>query len=344
MKKAKNWSSFILGSVLALSLTACGSTQTSENESGTKESNSAYPEKPIKITAPSGAGSGLDTTARALTKVLLGEELVSQTITVENKPGGGQAVGVAEFVSQDSKDPYQLYLPSVPLIINNLKKEGNSPYSYNDLTPLAQLTKDYGAIVVPIDSKYNDLKTLFDDLKANPEEITLAGGSAPGSQDHLVAMLPAVKAGVDPSKIKFVSYDGGGEAMTAILGGNADVLATDISGTGEYLKAGKIKVLGVSSPTRLSGDYKDIPTYAEEGIDAEFTIWRGLFGPKDMPDYAVKYWEEKLKELSESPEWQEALKTNGWENGYKNGEDFKVFLKEQEILIGEILSSLGMEK
>lgn len=162
--------------MLALCLTACSSAPMSENESVTKETNSSYPDKPIKITAPSGARGGLDTTARAVTKVLLDTGLESQTMTIENKPGGGQAVGVADFVSQDSKDPYRLYLPSVPLIINNLKKEGNSPYSYNDLTPLAQLTKDYGAIVVPIDSKYNDLKTLFEDLKANPEEITLAGG------------------------------------------------------------------------------------------------------------------------------------------------------------------------
>lgn len=343
--KIKKWATIFLSGVLALSLTACGSNQSAGNESGNKEAaQSSYPEKPIIITAPSGAGGGLDTTARALTKALGETKLVSQTMTVENKPGGGQAVGLADFVSHDPKDPYKLYLPSVPLIINNLKKEGNSPFSYKDLTPLAQLTKDYGAIVVKADSKYKDLNAVFEEMKANPEKVTFAGGSAPGSQDHLVAMLPAVKAGVDPKKIKFVSYDGGGEAMTALLGGNADVIATDISGTGEYLKAGKVRVLGISSAERLSGVFKDIPTYKEQGIDAEFTIWRGIFGPKEMPEDAVKFWEEKLKALSETEEWKKALEANGWENGFKSGDEFKKFLADQEALIKEILVSLDMAK
>nr|WP_263576008.1 tripartite tricarboxylate transporter substrate binding protein [Metabacillus arenae] len=340
----KKWGMVFASGVLALSLAACGNSDSSSKTSGDSKEGSSFPEKPFTINAPSGAGGGLDTTARALTKVLSETELMKESMTVENKPGGGQSVGIADFISQDPKDPYRLILPSVPLLINNLKKEGNSPHSYKDLTPLAQLTKDYGAIVVPADSKYKDLKSLFDDLKKDPGMLTLAGGSAPGSQDHLVAMLPAVKAGVDATKIKYVSYDGGGEAMTALIGGSADVLATDISGTGEYLKAGKIRVLGVSSTERLEGDFADIPTYKEAGIDAEFTIWRGLFGPKDMPEYAVKYWNETLTEMTKTPEWQEVLKSNGWEDGYKNSDEFKKFLKEQEVLIQEILESLNMQK
>lgn len=340
-KKLKKWGLITASLTLAVGLAACSNSSASTEK---EEENDSYPEKQFTINAPSGAGGGLDTTARALVKVLNETQIVDQSITVENKPGGGQAVGIADFMSHDSTDPYRLYLPSVPLIINNLKKEGNSPYSFRELTPLAQLTKDYGAIVVSADSKYTDLQTLFEDLKKDPGSLILAGGSAPGSQDHLVAMLPAVKAGVDVTKMNFISYDGGGEAMTALLGGNTDILATDISGTGEYLKAGKIRVLGVSSPERLEGIYADIPTYKEAGIDAEFTIWRGLFGPKDMPQYAIDFWDEKLAAMAETPEWQTALETNGWENGYKSSEDFSKFLEEQEVLIQEILTSLDMQK
>lgn len=343
--KWKKWGSIFASGALVLSLAACGGSGSSSEVNGdSNKQEASYPEKPFLINAPSGAGGGLDTTARALSKTLADTGLVEQSMTVENKPGGGQAVGIADFISQDPKDPYRLILPSVPLLINNLKKEGNSPHSYKDLTPLAQLTKDYGAIVVRADSKYTDLKSVFEDLKKDPSSLTLAGGSAPGSQDHLVAMLPAVKAGVDATKIKYISYDGGGEAMTALIGGNADILATDISGTGEYLKAGKVRVLGVSSPERLQGTYADIPTYKEAGIDAEFTIWRGLFGPKEMPDYAVDYWNKTLTELTQTPEWQTVLETNGWENGYKNSEEFVKFLEEQEVLVQEILESLNMKK
>jgi putative tricarboxylic transport membrane protein len=344
--KFKKIGSLFTSVALVLSLAACNGSTAGSFKAGGESSKAAeeYPKKPIVITAPSGAGGGLDTTARMLSKVLQETDLSKTTITVENKPGGGQAVGLADFVSQAPSDPYRLYLPSVPLLINNLKKEGNSPHSFRDLTPLAQLTKDYGAIVVPADSKYKDLKSLFEDLKKNPASLIVAGGSAPGSQDHLVAMLPAVKAGVDATKIRFVSYDGGGEAMTALIGGNADVLATDISGTGEYLKAGKVRVLGVSSPQRLKGIYADIPTYKEEGIDAEFTIWRGLFGPKDMPNYAVDYWNKTLSKMSQTSEWKQVLETNGWEDGYKKSSDFAAFLEEQEKLVEEILASLDMKK
>jgi putative tricarboxylic transport membrane protein len=197
--KFKKWGSLFASAALIISLAACSGSTTSSNESN-ENSKKAYPEKPIVVTAPSGAGGGLDTTARALSKVLQESGLSKTAFTVENKPGGGQAVGLADFVSRDPSDPYRLYLPSVPLLINNLKKEGNSPHSFRDLTPLAQLTKDYGAIVVPAASKYKDLKSLFEELKKNPASLIVAGGSAPGSQDHLVAMLPAVKAVLMPPR------------------------------------------------------------------------------------------------------------------------------------------------
>lgn len=337
----KKWTGLILTGAMAVSLAACGGgAQTSSGE----KAASSYPEKPIVITAPSGAGGGLDKTARSVSKVMSATKLVDKSISVENKPGGGQAVGLADFVTQDKKNNYKLLLPSTPIIINNLKKEGNSPHSFNDMTPLALLTKDYGAIAVKADSPYQDLKSLMDAIKADPTKVTVAGGSAPGSLDHLTFLMPAVKAGIDAKTVKYISYDGGGEAIASLLGGNADVLATDISGSGEYLKSGKIKVLGVSSPERLKGIFKDIPTYKESGYDTELINWRGVFGPKDMSPDAVAYWEEKLKAMTQTPEWKTELETNGWDDGYKNGTDFKSYLTEQEKMFKEILTLLNMAK
>lgn len=333
----------LLTGVLAVGLAACGGAkQTQTPVQNEKASN--YPDKPISVVAPSGAGGGWDKTARALTKVLAETKLVEQTMTVENKPGGGGAVFLAEYVTKDKANPYKLFVSSPPILINNNKKEGNSPYGYQDTTPLAQLTKDYGAIVVKADSPYQDLKAALDVLKQDPAKLTIAGGSAPGSMDHLIAILPAYKYGIDPKAVKYVSYDGGGEAMAALLGGNADMIATDASGVGEYLKAGKVKVLAVTSKERLSGDLKDVPTLRELGINTDFTIWRGVFGPKDMPDDAFKFWDEKLKSLSDNEAWLNELKANGWESEYKNAADFKAFLAEQDNLIKELLSAVGMAK
>lgn len=342
-----------VSSILTLVLVACGGGGNTDTGSGTtggskgtqaEQPVSKYPEKPIIMVAPSGAGGGWDKTARSLGKVLNESKLVEQAITVENKPGGGGVVFMAEYVSKDKGNAYRLFVNSPPILINHNKKEGNSPYGYKNVTPLAQMTKDFGAVVVRADSTYQDLKSLLEAIKTDPSKITLAGGSAPGSMDHLISVLPAAKYGIDPKKVKYVSYDGGGEAIAALLGNNADMIATDASGVTEYLKAGKIRVLAVTSDERLGGDLKDIPTLKEQGIDATFTIWRGVFGPPDMPSDAKAFWEGKLKELSESDAWKKELEANGWESEYRGSEDFTKFLDEQDKLVTELLTSLGMSK
>lgn len=338
--------------VLTASLIACGTTGGAKTSGGaaatdkasTSASASKYPEKALTIVAPSGAGGGWDATARSISKVLGETKITEKAITVENKPGGGGAVFLAEYATKDVKDNYKLFVSSPPILINNLKKEGNSPYGYKDTTPLAQLTKDYGAIAVAANSKYNDLKSLLNDLKADPTKITVAGGSAPGSMDHLVAILPAFKFGIDPKKVKYVSYDGGGEALTALLGGNATVIGTDASSLDQYLKAGKIKVLAVAAPQRLGGNFKDVPTMKEQGVDAEFAIWRGIFGPKEMSADAKAYWDGALKKLSDSEQWKKELQANNWESDYKASADFKKFLDQQEGQVKDILTALGMQK
>ncbi len=326
-------------SLLTLSLVACSS----QNDTP-KKTSSTYPEKNITIVAPSGAGGGWDLTARAISKTMSETKLIDKSITVENKPGGGGAVYMADFATKEVKNDYALLVKSPPILINHNKAEGNSPYGYKDTKPLAQLTRDYGAIVVKADSKFKTLKDVLEAIKADPKAVTLAGGSAPGSMDHLIGVLPAHKYGIDPKTVKYVSYDGGGEAIAALLGGNADVIATDASAIGSYMKSGDVRVLAVSSSERLGGELTEVPTFKEEGIDAEFTIWRGLFGPKDMSDSAFNYWNEKLKKMVETDEWKAELTKNGWESEYRNSKDFTTYLEEQDKVIVELLTALGMQK
>lgn len=344
----KKMFALVAASILALSVTACGNAPDAAQGSGTVEptpaASTGYPDKTITVVAPSGAGGGWDKTARSLSKVLAETKLIEQPMIVENKPGGGGAVFMAEYATQDTKDDYKLFVSSPPILINNNKGEGNSPFGYKDTTPLAQLTRDYGAIVVGADSPYQDMKSLLEAMKADPSSITVAGGSAPGSMDHLIAVLPAFKYDIDPKAVKYVSYDGGGEAIAALLGGNADVIATDASSVGEYLKAGKIRVLGITATERLAGDLADIPTLQEQGIDAEFTIWRGVFGPKEMTAEAKDFWVAKLTELSQNQAWLDELKANAWESEFKAGDDFTAFLEEQDQLVIELLTALGMQK
>lgn len=331
---------------LSVILAACSGGEKTE---GTKAvdgeaSSTGYPDANITIVAPSGAGGGWDLTARAISKVMSETELIDKPITVENRPGGGGAVFMAEYATKEVENDYMLMAKSPPILINNLKAEGNSPYGYKDTTPLAQLTRDYGAIVVKSDSPYSSLTDLLDAIKADPTSVTMAGGSAPGSMDHLVGILPAYKYGIDPKAVKYVSYDGGGEAIAALLGSNADVIATDASSIGEYVKSGDVRVLAVSSTERLTGVLAEVPTFQELGIDAEFTIWRGLFGPKEMSQEAVDYWSTKLGEMVETDEWKAELERSGWQAEYRNAQEFTEFLGEQEQVIGELLEALEMHK
>ncbi|MBN6885422.1 putative tricarboxylic transport membrane protein [Cytobacillus horneckiae] len=342
MISLKKVSAFLLAGALVAGMAACSSQNTSSDEKS--EGGAGYPKKTITVVAPSGAGGGWDLTARSFAKVLNETKLVQQPMTVENKPGGGGAVFMAEYATQQADNNDMLLVNSPPIIINHLKKEGNSPYGYKNTTPLAQLTKDYGAIVVKADSEFKDLKSVLEVVKKDPKALTFAGGSAPGSMDHLVSILPAYEYGVDPTKIKYVSYDGGGEAITALLGGNADVIGTDASSVKEFMKSGKVRVLAITSPERLTGDFADIPTAIESGVDAEFTIWRGVFGPENMSEEAKKYWDTALDKLVDSPEWKKEVETQGWELEYKNSADFSKFLAEQDTQVQQLLEALGMEK
>ena len=325
---------------LALGLAACSSS----DSDGASSDGSDYPKNNITIVAPSGAGGGWDLTARSVAKIMNETKLVEKAITVENKAGGGGAVYMAEFATKEVKNDYVLMVKSPPILINNNKAEGNSPYGYKDTTPLAQLTRDYGAIVVKNDSAFKSLEDVLDAIKKDPTTVTLAGGSAPGSMDHLVGVLPAFEAGIDPKSVKYVSYDGGGEAIAALLGKNADVIATDASTIATYVKSGDVRVLAVSSAERLEGELSEVPTFKESGIDAEFTIWRGIFGPKEMSDDAKGYWNEKIGAMVETDEWKTELEKNGWASEYRNGEEFTTYLEEQDKVIVELLTALGMQK
>ncbi|MFJ8064994.1 Bug family tripartite tricarboxylate transporter substrate binding protein [Psychrobacillus sp. NPDC096426] len=344
MKTWKKITSIAFTAALAVGLAACSSSEKGSESKVEGATASDYPKNNITIVAPSGAGGGWDLTARSIAKTMNDTKLIEKPIVVENKPGGGGAVYMAEFATKEAKNDYVLMVKSPPILINNNKAEGNSPYGYKDTTPLAQLTRDYGAIVVKSDSAYKTLQDLLDAIKKDPKAVTLAGGSAPGSMDHLVGVLPAFEAGIDPKKVKYVSYDGGGEAVAALLGGNADVIATDASTIATYVKSGDVRVLAVSSSERLEGELADVPTFKESGIDAEFTIWRGLFGPKEMSVDAKNYWSEKLEKMVETEEWKAELTKNGWASEYRSADDFTTYLEDQDKVIVELLTALGMQK
>lgn len=277
--------SVVLVIILVISLGACAK-QEAAPTAAAPEVKEFTLEKPVTILAPAGAGGGLDMVARTMAKELTNGKLITQPISVENKPGGGQVTGTVEFTTKYSKDPNSLLVASTPFILNHIKKDGNSPIGPEEVYPLANLQSDYGVIAVRADSPYNNLKELYDAIKADPDKVQFCGGGAPGTWDHLNSVLIALQTGVDIKTMKYNTYDGGGEALTALLGGHATAMTSDVSSIKQYLKAGKVKVLGVSSEARLSADdvMKDVPTYKEQGINVVTTNWRGVFAGKNTSE------------------------------------------------------------
>lgn len=330
----------------ALIFAGCSSnTSTNTNEEGlTEEENSSeesgfIPTSSIEMVAPAGAGGGWDTTAREVARVFGETGILDENMAVINKEGGGGAIAWAYIHSKDDS-PYNLFVSSSPILFVPLN--GQSEYGHEDFTPLSNMIADYGAFVVKADSEWNDLNDLFEDMKADPESVTVVGTSSPGSMDHMQFVRIAKAAGVDPTKIKYVSDQDGG-ALTSILNGSVQVFSTGIGETIEQVRAGNIKVLGITAAERLEGDIvSDFATTVEQGIDETFVNWRGFFGPPNMDQAAVDYYEAKFKELSDSPEFAEVRKKYGWNEMYMSAGDYKEFLDNEKLEIAALLEELGL--
>lgn len=341
MKKTKKVLLFAVSMlvVLSLVLTGCGA-KPSSTAGG--EQAPDYPKKAMEFIAPAGAGGGWDLTIRTVAKTLQDAKLVSVPMPVTNKPGGGGGVNLAYMQEKKGSDSLiSVYSP--PILLINLN--GSTPLGYKDTTPLARLITDYGAFAVAKDSKYQSITEVMEALKADPKSVKIGGNSAAGSMDHVQFLIMAKAAGVEKiNEIDYIAFqDGSGAAQ--VMGGHIDLLTTGMSDVRALAESGEMRVLASTAEKRIgTGILAEIPTCKEQGIDETFENWRGLFGAPEMPDYAVKYWQDTLAKMVETPEWKKARETNGWDDAYMNGDEFVKFLEETNEQYKTILSEIGMLK
>src|SRR5690606_18097497 len=218
--------------------------------------------------APAAPGGGWDQTARSM-QAALQDEKISESVQVTNVPGAGGTIGLAQFVNQASGDPSQLRVGGYVMVGAILTSA--SPVTLDQVTPIARLTGEYEAIVVPAASDIKDMAGMIEKLKADPGSVSWAGGSA-GGTDHITAGLVAKAAGVDPTKVNYIAFSGGGEALAASLG---DQVTVGISGYGEFapeIEAGTLRIIGISSDERAEGI--DAATFKEGGVDVSIQNWR----------------------------------------------------------------------
>lgn len=276
---------------------------------------------------------------RTTSRVIQEEGLADQNFAAINVPGGGGAVAWAQ-IARDSGNPHKLFATSPPMILVPLA--GASRFDHNDFTPVARLITDYSIVLVRDDAEYADLNALFAAVEANPQ-LSIGGGSAPGSMDHISIAGLASAAGLDAAGVNYIPFSGGGEAMTNLMGGHVEAVITGAGeASGQLGEGSELRALGVSSPERLGGVLADIPTYQEQGIDYTFDIWRGVMGAPDMPAEAVAYYEALFAEMLETDGWQQARDQLGWLDAYQDSEAFGLFLDEQQAQFSEVLTELGL--
>ena len=299
-----------------------------------------YPSKPLEIMVSNKPGSGWDALARAVNVTLEKEKLYPQPMAVTNKEGGGGTVGFIYTLSQ-AKNDYFILPFSPPLLIKTL--DTTLQGSYKDILPLAMLTTDYECVVVKADSPFKNLKELLDALKKDPGTYKFAGGSSPGSMDHLSFLKIAQAYGIDPSRLIYVAFSGGGEAMTTLLGGNVAFLSTDTGTVKGQLEAGTVRVLGISAGVRRPGAFKDVPTVKEAaGVNVTFDVWRGMFAAPGMSKEAQAWWAATFKKMVTTATWKDQLEKNVWSDGYMAQADFAKFLDADYLTFKDIMVKVGL--
>lgn len=293
----------------------------------------------IHFLIPGGAGGGWDTTARGVGQVLSTTGLI-KTASYENMSGGGGGVAIAYLIKTANSKVAErtLMVNSTPIITRSLSKV--FPQSFRDIVPVAGVIADYQCFVVPVDSPFRMWQDVVDAFMADPASVKIAGGSAVGSLDHIVAALAFKQSGGDPSMVEYIAYDAGGEAMTALLSGETGLLSTGAGEALELAKAGQVRILSVTAEERLSAA-PDVPTLTEQGFDVVFANWRGFFAPPGTSTEQVAAYNEIFADMYDTQEWEAMRSKNGWVNTYKNQDEFVPFLEEQEKAIGTLMRELG---
>ena len=300
-----------------------------------------YPSRPLEIVAPANPGGGWDALARTINRALEIEKLYPQPMAVLNKPGGGGAVGLA-YIFQKKGDDYELVVYSPPLIINTLNKTFTQ--DYKQLTPLAKLITDYQVFIVKADSPYKTFNDLVAALKKNPGAVKFAGGSSPGSMDHLAFCKVAKIVGINPKDLVYVAFSGGGEALTTLLGGNVAFVSSGVGEVLAQIQAGTVRALAITSAKRRGGPLKDIPTLKELGINTTYEVWRGAFGAPGMSKDAQAWWAKTLKTMVGTKTWKESLEKLQWVDAYARAEEFTKFLADEEKSYQSLMTDLGFAK
>jgi putative tricarboxylic transport membrane protein len=289
----------------------------------------------LRLIAPAAPGGGWDQTARVMQQALQREGL-ARLAPVENIPGAAGTIGLARFIGAERGRGDVLMVSGLIMLGGIVTHQ--SPVTLRDVVPIARLTGEYEVIAVPAASPLHSLQDLIAAFKAQPGSISWGGGSAGGS-DQILAGLFADAVGVDPKRVNYIAFSGGGESMSAILGGTVSVGINGFAEFAPQLEAGTLRALAISSGERLTG--VDIPTLREQGVNVEFENWRSLVAPPAITAADRAHLESLVRAMVRSPTWRDALARYRWLDRHLDGDAFATFVDAEEARVRSILKKLG---
>jgi putative tricarboxylic transport membrane protein len=290
----------------------------------------------IKMMIPANPGGGWDTTGRALGKALQ-DAGVASSVTYENKGGAAGIIGLAQYANATKGDGNSLMVMGAVMLGGIIT--GKPPVSLDKVTPIARLTSEYNVFVVPANSPLKTMKDVVEQMKKDPGSVKWGGGSR-GSTEHIAAAMLAREVGVDATKINYVPFRGGGEAVAAILGGNVTVGGSGYSEFQQYIETGKMRPIAVTSPKRLKGI--DIPTMIEQGYNIDIGNWRGVYAPAGLTAAQRKALTDMVLKATKSKSWAESLEKNNWTPAWMANPQFDDFVDREFASLRATMVKAGM--
>lgn len=302
----------------------------------------AGPRGKIDCIAPANPGGGWDFTCRSVGKVLSDIGAIDGSVQTTNMPGASGGVAFSHVVTKRAGQNDVIVSASTSTTTRLAQHQ--FPGLNADMVNWAgTVGADYGVIAVSKDSPYQSLEELLDAMEESPNSVSFAGGSASGGWDHLKVLMMARADGIKPlNKIKYLPFDGGGEAMTQVVGGHIDAFSGDASETLGFVESGDLRVLAVLAEGRLPGALSDFPTAKEQGVDVEGINWRGFYLPPKLSDEDVAWWEGALQQVYESQEWKDIMQQNGLIPFDRSGAEFKAYVEQQIADIEDVSREVGL--
>ena len=296
------------------------------------------PDKPIELIATNAPGGGSDRILRIMVKILGG--YIPTPANVVNRPGGGGSVAY-NYVNQFPGDGHHLVLGSRALITNNISGQGPS---YTTLTPVVQVFTEYISVNVKPISPIRTGKDLVNYMKRDPTVVSFGIATSVGGPNHQGAAAPLKVAGIDIKKMKNVIFPSGGAASTALLGGHVDVVPVSVGFGAQLVRNKQVRMIAITSPTRLPEVLADVPTWKELGYDVDVAQWRIFIGPRGMTPAQIRYWESLMQRVTQADEWKKELAENFWTHRSMGHADSAKFLARDNQDAKVFLTELGLAK